>query len=110
MAASSLQICTTCWRLARQGGYADPGVTALAGLHSFAEARWDTAFLNMAAARPKMQSIGGSHAQRDVFERMCIDAGIRAGYHDETAAGGHEDRFAATRFATLAEQQRIPAQ
>ncbi len=99
--------------------YADPGVTALAGLHSFAEARWDTAFLNMAAARPKMQSIGGSHAQRDVFERMCIDAGIRAGYHDETAAilaerqaqrGGHEDRFAATRFATLAEQQRIPAQ
>lgn len=89
------------------------------GLHSFAEARWDTAFTNLARARPSMQIIGGSHAQRDVFERMTIDAGIRGGYVDQTKdilmdrlarRGGHEDRFTATRFAMLNEARRIPAQ
>ena len=66
-----------------------------------------------------MQTIGGSHAQRDVFERMTIDAGLRAGHFDATEAilldrqalrGGHEDRFAATRFEQLGRARRIPAQ
>lgn len=99
--------------------YADPGLAAIAGLHSFAEGRFDTAFLNLAAARPAMQAIGGSHAQRDVFERMTIDAGIRAGYVDRaevflferlTRRDGREDRFTATRMAALQEARRIPAQ
>ncbi|MEP4198908.1 MAG: tetratricopeptide repeat protein [Aliishimia sp.] len=98
---------------------ADPGIAALTGLHSFAEARWDTAFLNMAAARPKMQTIGGSHAQRDVFERMTIDAGLRAGFVEQTEEilaerlarrGGNQDRFTTTRFEALANARRIPAQ
>ena len=33
--------------------------------------------INLAAARPAMQLAGGSHAQRDVFERVTIDAGKR---------------------------------
>ena len=99
--------------------YADPGIAAITGLHSFAEARWDTAFLNLAAARRAMQTIGGSHAQRDVFERMTIDAGLRAGFYDQTEdilaertaqRAGHEDRFAATRRAALSDARRIPAQ
>lgn len=98
---------------------ADPGIAAITGLHSFAEARWDTAFMNLAAARPAMQTIGGSHAQRDVFERMTIDAGIRAGFYSQTEEilaariaqrAGHQDRFAATRMAMLSDAQRIPAQ
>ena len=98
---------------------ADPGLAAIAGLHSFAEGRYDTAFLNLANARDKMQTIGGSHAQRDVFERMTIDAGLRAGYIEQTEdilaqrlarRAGHEDRFTATRYAALAEARRIPAQ
>ncbi len=98
---------------------AKPGICALMGLHSFAEARWDTAFTNLARARPAMQTIGGSHAQRDVFERMTIDAGIRGGYIDQTEEilasrlahrGGHEDRFTATRYAMLTDARRIPAQ
>jgi hypothetical protein len=98
---------------------ADPGIAALSGLNAFAEGRYDTAFRNLLAARRFMQSIGGSHAQRDVFERVTIDAGLRAGRTGETAAlladrqrrrGGHEDRFAATRFASLERIRRIPAQ
>jgi len=96
-----------------------PGICALMGLHSFAEARWDTAFMNLARARPMMQNIGGSHAQRDVFERMTIDAGIRGGFVEQTEAilaermaqrAGTEDRFTATRFAMLSEARQVPAQ
>ncbi|WP_299602466.1 tetratricopeptide repeat protein [uncultured Tateyamaria sp.] len=108
---------------ARQGEMparvADPGKAALSGLNAFAEGRYDTAFQDLAAARPSMQSIGGSHAQRDVFERMTIDAGLRSGMYDATEAlledriarrAGAVDRFAATRLASIQDARRIPAQ
>ena len=108
---------------ARQGEMparvADPGKAALAGLNAFAEGRYDSAFRDLAAARPTMQTIGGSHAQRDVFERMTIDAGLRAGMVDATEAliedriarrAGAVDRFAATRLASISDARRIPAQ
>lgn len=96
-----------------------PGTAALAGLNAFSEGRYDAAFLNLAAARPLMQTIGGSRAQRDVFERITIDAGLRAGRYDATAAilrdrlaqrGGTIDRFAATRFEKLNTARGIAAQ
>ena len=99
--------------------YKDPGLAAMDGLNAFSEGRYNDAFSNLAAARPTMQTIGGSHAQRDVFERMTIDAGIRAGRVDQAEAilaerlsqrAGNEDRFTATRFANLADLRRIPAQ
>ncbi len=102
---------------------ANPGVAAATGLSAFAEGRYSEAFHNLAAARPNMQSIGGSHAQRDVFERMTIDAGLRAGQFEQTEAilthrlvrrGGAEDSFAASRFSALdaarLDANRIPAQ
>lgn len=108
---------------ARQGEMparvADPGRSALSGLNAFAEGRYDAAFQDLAAARPAMQIIGGSHAQRDVFERMTIDAGIRCGMYDATQIviedriarrAGAVDRFAATRLATINDARRIPAQ
>ncbi len=97
----------------------DPGLSALAGITAFAEGRHGTAFQHLAAARPAMQALGGSHAQRDVFERMTIDAGLRAGRLDATERvlrarlklrGGRCDRFAATRFEHLNRIRRIPAQ
>jgi len=96
-----------------------PGVAALSGLNLFSEGRYSEAFVQLAAARPQMQCIGGSHAQRDVFERMTIDAGLRGGHFEATETilldrlalrAGHEDRFTATRFAQLSDARRIPAQ
>jgi tetratricopeptide (TPR) repeat protein len=101
------------------GRVKDPGLAALSGLNAFSEGRYNDAFLDLNTARPAMQTIGGSHAQRDVFERMTIDAGLRAGRIDQTEAilserraqrAGHEDRFTQTRFASLAQARRIPAQ
>ncbi len=94
---------------------AHPGRAAAAGLLAFAEGRDDAAFDHLCAARPVMPSIGGSHAQRDVFERMTVDAGIRAGrladagaiLADRTARrGGHADRFARMRAETIASRLR----
>lgn len=99
--------------------YADPGVAAASGLNAFAEGRYDAAFSDLASARPNMQSIGGSHAQRDVFERLTIDAGLRAGRYEQTEhilharlkqRAGQADRFTKTRMASIAEARRIPAQ
>ena len=62
------------------------------------------------AARPRMQAIGGSHAQRDVYERITVDAGIRADGSNDAAAilaerrarrAGAEDAFAAARIAAI---------
>ncbi|ASM71282.1 MULTISPECIES: tetratricopeptide repeat protein [Roseobacteraceae] len=98
---------------------ANPGLAAIAGLSAFAEGHWDQAFQNLASARAAMPSIGGSHAQRDVFERMTIDAGLRAGRVERTAQilaqrtaqrGGHQDRFAQTRAASISNARRIAAQ
>ncbi|WP_169641615.1 tetratricopeptide repeat protein [Roseobacter ponti] len=99
--------------------YADPGVAALSGLNAFAEGRYDRAFADLSAARPAMQTIGGSHAQRDVFERLTIDAGLRAGRFDQTETilldrlarrAGNADRFTTTRMDSISQARRIPAQ
>ncbi|MEP5805832.1 MAG: tetratricopeptide repeat protein, partial [Roseobacter sp.] len=99
--------------------YDHPGAAAMIGLNAFAEGRYDAAFSALLHARPSMQSIGGSHAQRDVFERITIDAGLRAGRYDQTEAvlqdrlkrrAGNQDRFTVTRLSGIADARRIPAQ
>ncbi|MDB6177325.1 tetratricopeptide repeat protein [Paracoccus sp. Z330] len=89
---------------------AEPGLIAAEGLAAYGEGQYGAAFRNLALAQPRMQSVGGSHAQRDVFERITIDAGMRAGYLAETEAlirkrtakrGGFEDSFAAIRLQQL---------
>ncbi|MEP0962404.1 MAG: tetratricopeptide repeat protein [Roseobacter sp.] len=99
--------------------YDHPGAAAMTGLNAFAEGRYDAAFSALLHARPSMQSIGGSHAQRDVFERITIDAGLRAGRYDQTEAvlqdrlkrrAGNQDRFTVTRLSGIADARRIPAQ
>ena len=103
-----------------------PGLSAAAGLEAFGEADFKTAFLNLARARRTMQSAGGSHAQRDVFERLTIDSGIRAGFLDEAEAilkertakrAGKEDGYAAARMGLIAQGRdaagcadRVPAE
>jgi hypothetical protein len=105
---------------------ANPGLSAAAGLEAFGEGDYRSAFLNLGRARHSMQLAGGSHAQRDIFERLTIDAGIRAGFLDEaeTMLGersarrtGRHDRYATTRLDLIAETRggwgeagRLPAE
>ncbi len=89
---------------------AHPGLAAAEGLAAFGAGRYGRAFTRLQAARSTLITIGGSHAQRDVFERITVDAGLRAGRFDATAAilaertalrSGRADRFAQTRTAQL---------
>lgn len=68
-------------------------------------------FKNLSRIRKSMQLAGGSHAQRDVFERITIDAGLRSGQWAEVEAilnerrafrGGSEDNYAAARRTLIA--------
>ena len=89
---------------------AHPGLAAAAGLEAFGTGDFDAAFRNLSAARAALPGIGGSHAQRDVFARLTIDAAIRAGYLDRARRllcdrsgqrAGSRDRFAATRLEMI---------
>ncbi|MBE1284128.1 MAG: tetratricopeptide repeat protein [Rhodobacteraceae bacterium] len=90
---------------------AAPGCAAALGLEAFGEADYSTAFSHLARARTGMHLAGGSHAQRDVFERITIDAGLRAGLLDEAEAilddrrskrCGYEDAYALARRELIA--------
>ncbi|WP_146344265.1 tetratricopeptide repeat protein [Falsiphaeobacter marinintestinus] len=102
---------------------ANPGEAASLGLEAFGETRFDEAFAYLAQARGTMQLAGGSHAQRDVFERLTIDAGLRAGQLDrveiilnerQAQRGGREDGYAVARRDLIAagrgSAHRVPAQ
>jgi tetratricopeptide (TPR) repeat protein len=86
------------------------GAPAAQGLLLFKKADYLGAYERLAIARPHMQSIGGSHAQRDVFERILIDAAILSGACSEarrlidqrTRLRGAPDRFARTRLDWIA--------
>ncbi|MBO9409259.1 tetratricopeptide repeat protein [Shimia sp. R9_1] len=93
-----------------------PGVATSEGLAAFGEANYASAFSHLRAAQTNFQSMGGSHAQRDIFERLTIEAGLRAGHLAETEAllrartglrGGHEDAFGASRMAQIAELRTL---
>ncbi len=91
---------------------ATPGRAASLGLEAFGEGDYGKAFNHLRSARDTMQLAGGSHAQRDVFERMTIDSGLRAGAFDVVEAilddrrakrAGGEDNYALARRALIAE-------
>jgi tetratricopeptide (TPR) repeat protein len=61
---------------------AHPGLHVAQGLHAFANGHYSTAWMHLRAGRAELQMIGGSHAQRDVFDRITIEAALRGGYLD----------------------------
>ena len=89
------------------------GVPASQGLIAFAAGDYANAYAYLSNARAHMQSVGGSHAQRDVFERVTIEAALRAGLLTEARATlqdrnrrrGASDHYAETRLARIEQLQ-----
>ncbi|NUH66998.1 tetratricopeptide repeat protein [Sulfitobacter sp. S0837] len=59
--------------------WAEVALPAARGIVAHAEKDWDEAIQQMGMALPRMAECGGSHAQRDLFEQIHIDALIRGG-------------------------------
>jgi tetratricopeptide (TPR) repeat protein len=86
------------------------GSLAAFGLIAFHERDYAEAARLLGAARGGLVAIGGSHAQRDLFEQAYIESLIRSGAHDRASQvlrerlarrGGHNP-FASRRLARLA--------
>ena len=95
---------------------AHPGLRVAQGLHAFASGEYSTAWVHLRAGRAELQSIGGSHAQRDVFDRITIEAALRCGYMDTAESllrdrmerrGGCVDGYAAARLAHIADARTL---
>jgi tetratricopeptide (TPR) repeat protein len=82
-----------------------PGLALAKGLQAFAAGRHAEALAHLRGSLGALPRIGGSHAQRDVFERIAIEAAIRAGalaearamLVDRDARRGARDGFATAR-------------
>ncbi len=93
---------------------AHPGLRMAQGVQAFARGEYANAWINLRDARTDLQQIGGSHAQRDVFQRICIEAAIRGGYVEAAQSlleersslrGGTFDGYAERRLALIAQAQ-----
>jgi tetratricopeptide (TPR) repeat protein len=80
------------------------GSHAAHGIAAFAQSQWADAARHLTIAHGDLQNIGGSHAQRDVFERLLIESAVRAGFSglathllDERITMRGRDRFTVLR-------------
>jgi tetratricopeptide (TPR) repeat protein len=85
------------------------GVPVAAALTAFGEACYDEAAQGLLSVRSKLRRIGGSNAQRDLFDQVLIEAAVRAGLKQQAAALLGErlgsrgaNRFAVERLERLA--------
>jgi tetratricopeptide (TPR) repeat protein len=108
MAAAKSELCET------QRIIAHPGLRMAQGMQAFARGEYANAWINLKDARSDLQMIGGSHAQRDVFQRICVEAAIRGGYLDaaralleerSTQRAGTWDGYAERRLAVVERAQ-----
>ena len=89
---------------------AHPGLHVAKGLQAFAAGEYSVAWMHLRAGRTDLQQIGGSHAQRDVFDRITIEAALRGGYTDAAGAllrdrmarrGGSVDGYTSARMSLI---------
>lgn len=89
---------------------AHPGLHIAQGLQAFAGGEYSTAWMHLRAGRGELQQIGGSHAQRDIFDRITIEAALRGGYMEAADSllrdrlarrGGALDGYATARLSLI---------
>jgi tetratricopeptide (TPR) repeat protein len=85
------------------------GTDVAEGFTAFCEGRFGPASDMLLRARHHMQRIGGSHAQRDLFEQITIEACLRAGrtgvaqgiLEERLRQRGGHNSFAETRLSSI---------
>ena len=85
------------------------------GLTAFRDGHYDLAYRQLGRGCRSLKLIGGSHAQRDVFERVHVEAAIRAGrlnearslLHERVTKRGREDGYTARRLTFIDRAERV---
>jgi tetratricopeptide (TPR) repeat protein len=87
---------------------AEVGADLCQGLLAYRAGDFGTAVERLAPLRAQLRRIGGSHAQRDLFTQILVDAATRAGHREvaravleERTAARPGQRFYRTRLAAL---------
>jgi hypothetical protein len=62
-----------------RSAWTDVALPAAEGLYAYARGDYDQAFIRLEAAVPRMNEVGGSHAQRDLFDQIRLDAARKGG-------------------------------
>jgi hypothetical protein len=62
-----------------RAAWRDAALPAAEGLVAHARGDYEAAVQGLRTALPRMIEVGGSHAQRDFFEQIALDATIRSG-------------------------------
>jgi hypothetical protein len=75
-------------------------VPAARGMAAHARGQWERAIGEFGSILSRLHAIGGSHAQRDLFEQIYLDAWLRANQNRE-ALKLLEKRFVAHRYIPL---------
>jgi len=57
----------------------DVALPACEGVHAYAQGEYETAWRRLSAAMPRIIEIGGSHAQRDLFDQILLDTALKSG-------------------------------
>ena len=59
--------------------WSEVALPAAEGLYAHATGDYEQAWRRLEPALPRMQEIGGSHAQRDLFEQIFLDTALKSG-------------------------------
>ncbi len=59
--------------------WAEVAVPAAEGLYAYARSDYKAAWKKLTVAIPGLAAVGGSHAQRDLFEQIFVDAAMKSG-------------------------------
>lgn len=66
-----------------QKTWAEVAIPAARGMAAYARGEWESAIAQMGVSLPRLHLIGGSHAQRDLFEQVYLDAWLRVEQNHE---------------------------
>jgi len=64
-----------------QSAWREVALPACIGLYAHARGDYETAWVSLGASLPRHVELGGSHAQRDLFQQILIDAASHSGRH-----------------------------
>jgi hypothetical protein len=87
-----------------QRAWNEVAVPAARGMAAHAQGKWERAIAELGPIMGRLHTIGGSHAQHDLFEQIYLDAWLRANQNHE-AIKLLEKRFASRRYIPLLQSE-----